>query len=111
MNTELPKCDKDGFLIDGTAWNKELAELLAAADGIVLTPLHWCVLNFLRKFYRDYSNTPSMRALVKELKSHAISLGVDEATINSATLTELFTSEPLKQASRIAGLPKPARCL
>ena len=111
MNDHKLTFDSEGFLSSPNLWSEQLALELARQDDIELTPLHWCVLHFLRKFYQDYRNTPPMRALVKELKANAIACGADVASISSVTLNELFPQGPLKQASKIAGLPKPARCL
>ena len=41
-------CDSRGFLIDSQVWNAEIAQALAAEEGIKLTPAHWEVLDFLR---------------------------------------------------------------
>ncbi|MDB2616641.1 TusE/DsrC/DsvC family sulfur relay protein, partial [Luminiphilus sp.] len=40
-------CDERGFLIDSHLWVAEIAEALAAKEGIHLTPAHWEVLNLL----------------------------------------------------------------
>ena len=43
-------CDERGFLIDSHLWVAEIAEALAAKEGIHLTPAHWEVLIYSGHF-------------------------------------------------------------
>lgn len=87
-------------------WNEELAEELAAREGILLTDEHWVVINFLRKFYFQYGITPMVRVLIRHMKEE---LGPDHASQDH--LYQLFPGGPAKQGSRIAGLPFPQGCI
>jgi len=87
-------------------WNETLAEELAAEENILLTADHWQVIKFLRKFYEDYKILPAMRVLVKEL---AKVMGAEKG--NSIYLQRLFPQGLLRQACKIAGLPKPSKCI
>jgi tRNA 2-thiouridine synthesizing protein E len=98
--------DKEGFLLDYTAWTEALADQLALAESITLTSEHWEVIKLLRGFYQEFDNSPAMRALVKYCK---IKLGPEKG--NSAYLLSLFPGSPAKIGSKIAGLPKPDNCL
>lgn len=98
--------DKHGYLADLTCWDEALAEAFAAAENIVLTPAHWEVVWFVREFYQEYQTSPAIRLLVRAM---AEKLGPDKG--NSKYLFLLFPEGPAKQATRIAGLPKPAKCL
>ena len=98
--------DKAGYLLDIQDWQPELAPLLAQQENIELTEAHWEVVNFVRDFYLEYETSPAMRALVKAM---AQKLGVEKG--NSSYLFKLFPLGPAKQATKIAGLPKPAKCL
>lgn len=102
---QLPVRDAEGYLLDQTLWTPELAVALSALEGITLTEHHWLILHFLREFYQDYQHTPPIRTLVKLLRQR-----FGETIGNSLTLQQLFPAGPAKQASRIAGLPKPTRC-
>ena len=97
----------DGFLVELTDWDPDVAQYLAAQDGITLSREHWAIIIFLRKYYLQHEKTPGIRALVKHLGS----ILDDETKSTSLYLHALFPKGPAKQASRIAGLPKPARCL
>jgi tRNA 2-thiouridine synthesizing protein E len=98
--------DKFGYLLNVTDWQPELAEKIAQLEGIELSPAHWEVVNFVRDFYLEFNTSPAVRALVKAM---ALKLGVDKG--NSRYLFRLFPDGPAKQATKIAGLPKPAKCL
>ncbi len=98
--------DKHGYLADLSLWNETLAAEFAQAENITMTAAHWEVVWFVRDFYQEYQTSPAIRLLVKAM---AEKLGADKG--NSKYLFLLFPEGPAKQATRIAGLPKPARCL
>ncbi|WP_163930997.1 TusE/DsrC/DsvC family sulfur relay protein [Paraferrimonas sp. SM1919] len=98
--------DKLGYLANVSDWQESLAPLLAQEEGIELTDAHWEVVNFVRDFYLEYKTSPAIRALVKAM---AQSLGPEKG--NSIYLFKLFPKGPAKQATKIAGLPKPKKCL
>lgn len=98
--------DKEGFLSNLNDWNREIAEQLAAAEGIELTDAHWQVIGLLREYYREFDSSPAMRALVKYVR---LQLGAEQG--KSSYLLSLFPGSPAKIGSKIAGLPKPDNCL
>ncbi|WP_018691801.1 TusE/DsrC/DsvC family sulfur relay protein [Algicola sagamiensis] len=98
--------DKEGYLINLEDWSVELAPLLAEEEKIQLTDNHWEVIHFVRNFYLEFKTSPAIRALVKAM---AQKLGEDKG--NSKYLYKLFPKGPAKQATKIAGLPKPAKCI
>lgn len=97
--------DNDGYLADLNQWNRDVAEQLAALEGITLTPAHWEVIDALRTFYQQYQLAPSQRPFVKHI---ANTLGAEKG--NSIYLMQLFPESPAKVAARIAGLPRPTNC-
>lgn len=106
INNQQLETDKQGYLLDYTLWSKELAPIIAQQENISLTEQHWEVINFVRNFYLEYNTSPAIRMLVKAM---AKALGEDKG--NSLYLYKLFPKGPAKQATKIAGLPKPARCI
>ena len=98
--------DVDGYLLDINQWNKDVAIAIAKLENIELTEAHWEVIDFVRDFYQEYNTSPAIRILVKAL---ALKLGTDKG--NSRYLQRLFPDGPAKQATKLAGLPKPAKCL
>ncbi len=100
------KTDQNGYLLDSSQWDHDLANILANIENIPLTDDHWEVIHFVRQFYDEFNTSPSIRPLVKYLKNE-----VDNEKFNSLYLQILFPDGPAKQATKIAGLPKPARCI
>ncbi|MBY6185419.1 TusE/DsrC/DsvC family sulfur relay protein [Marinobacter hydrocarbonoclasticus] len=98
--------DKQGYLLDASQWEPGMAPQLAEQEGIALTDAHWEVVNFVRDFYLEFNTSPAIRVLVKAIGQK---LGEDKG--NSKYLYKLFPKGPAKQATKIAGLPKPARCI
>lgn len=98
--------DKHGYLANLQDWNTAVAQALAVAEQITMTEAHWEVVHFVRQFYVEFQTSPAIRILVKAM---AQQLGPKKG--NSKYLFMLFPQGPAKQATRIAGLPKPAKCL
>ncbi|WP_191600764.1 TusE/DsrC/DsvC family sulfur relay protein [Marinomonas algicola] len=98
--------DKEGYLLDLSAWSTDVAEEIAQKEGIKLTDSHWEIIFLLRDFYEEYELSPAMRPLVKAV---AKKLGADKG--KSLYLMKLFPGSPPKLAAKIAGLPKPANCI
>ena len=98
--------DPQGFLINLEDWNEEVAVTIANEEGIELNDDHWEVIWLLREFYAEYELSPANRILVKAVKEE-----LGESKGNSIYLMQLFPGSPAKQASKIAGLPKPLNCL
>ncbi|MXP49557.1 TusE/DsrC/DsvC family sulfur relay protein [Pantoea sp. Eser] len=96
----------EGYLKHRDDWSEALASHIADQEGIVMTEAHWEVVNFVRAFYLEYNTSPAVRMLVK-----AMAQKYGEEKGNSRYLFRLFPEGPAKQATKIAGLPKPAKCL
>ncbi len=106
FNKQTIETDKQGYLLDFQLWHEDLAQVMADNDGFVLTEAHWEVINFVRQFYLTYNTSPAIRALTKAMKAE-----FGEAKASSRYLYKLFPEGPAKQATKYAGLPKPARCI
>lgn len=98
--------DAQGYLKNIDDWSSELVPLLAQEEGIELTEAHWEVVNFVREFYLEFNTSPAIRMLVKAM---AKKYGEDKG--NSRYLYKLFPKGPAKQATKLAGLPKPVKCI
>lgn len=98
--------DAQGYLKSTADWSEALATLLAEEEAIELTEAHWEVVRFVRAFYLEFNTSPAVRMLVK-----AMAQKYGEEKGNSRYLFRLFPKGPAKQATKIAGLPKPAKCL
>jgi TusE/DsrC/DsvC family sulfur relay protein len=92
--------DAEGFLTDPTQWNEQIAESIAAENGIPeLTDRHWLVVRFMRDRYLQTGTAPSIRSLGKE------------SGVPIKELYELFPKGPAKLAAKVGGIPKPKGCI
>ncbi len=98
--------DSEGYLKETTQWNEAMAEVIARQEGIILAVEHWEVVRFVREFYLEFNTSPAIRMLVKAM---ANKFGEEKG--NSRYLYRLFPKGPAKQATKIAGLPKPVKCI
>jgi tRNA 2-thiouridine synthesizing protein E len=92
--------DAEGFLTDPAQWNEQIAEAIAAQNGIPeLTERHWLVVGFMRDRYLQTGTAPSIRSLGKE------------SGVPIKELYQLFPKGPAKLAAKIGGIPKPKGCI
>jgi tRNA 2-thiouridine synthesizing protein E len=91
--------DDDGYLLEPD-FSEEIVNIIAAAEGVELTPRHWEVVSFMRDQYKEHGHTPNFRNMLK---------GVNEfwPEADSKALYDLFPTGPAKQAAKVAGLPQP----
>jgi dissimilatory sulfite reductase related protein len=100
MATIPVQVDAEGFLTDPAQWSEEIAETIAAENGIPeLTDRHWLVVRFMRERYLATGTAPSIRSLGKE------------SGVPVKELYELFPKGPAKLAAKIGGIPKPKGCI
>ena len=91
---------EDGFMLDHTEWDEDVARRLAQEEGIEeLTPRHWDVIRYMRQEFKEKGEGPSIRKLK------------NSGGIPTRELYELFPGGPAKKAARIAGIPKPHGCI
>ncbi|WP_434360146.1 TusE/DsrC/DsvC family sulfur relay protein [Parasalinivibrio latis] len=98
--------DSQGYLKDIHDWDETLVPVLAEQEGIELTDAHWEVIHFVREFYQEFNTSPAIRMLVKAMGQK---YGPDKGS--SRYLYKLFPKGPAKQATKLAGLPKPVKCI
>lgn len=92
--------DQEGFMIDPTLWNEDVASAIAREEGIdICTEQHWSVVNFIRDHWKEHDLAPTVRMICKE------------CGVSVREIYRLFTSGPARGACRVAGLPKPDGCV
>lgn len=90
--------NEEGYFTNPTQWTKEIAVEIAKEEGVILTGQHFAIMEFLRN--RFNSGEPlSIRSI-----NHS-------GVIDVKTFYQLFPGAPLKKATKIAGIPKPASCV
>lgn len=90
---------KEGHLADPSVWTRDLAETIAAAEGVSLDAEKWKVIEFARADFEAHGASPNVRR---------ITMGTGLAT---RELYALFPSAPGRTVAKIAGIPKPAGCI
>ncbi len=93
--------DPHGYMAELGDWSESHAEETAREEHIELTPGHWEVVNFLRNDYSQHGPAENARAVLNRLTEEYQDQG------GSKYLYTLFPQGPVRQASRIAGLPVP----
>ncbi len=92
-------CNEQGYMTNLDQWNREVATAIASEEEVELaTEKHWEVIDYLQEQHRQ--ETPlTIRRVGKS------------GVVSIKEFYELFPGGPLKKASRIAGIPKPASCI
>jgi len=90
--------NEEGYFTDPSQWTKEIAKELAKEEGIELTDQHFTVLEMLRQ-KNEAGEALSIRGINKS------------GVVDVKTFYQLFPGAPLKKATKIAGIPKPASCV
>jgi len=45
--------DEEGYLVDLSQWDEEIAQKLAESEGLEMTSDRWEIVNFLREYYQE----------------------------------------------------------
>ncbi len=90
--------NEEGYFTDPSQWTREIAKEIASEEGIELTYQHFEVLEMLRQ-KNDAGEALSIRGINKS------------GVVDVKTFYQLFPGAPLKKATKIAGIPKPASCV
>ena len=61
--------DSDGFLLDPSDWNHEIAAMFAKEFNVVLTDEHWDVIKYIRNYFDTHQKVPELRELLKNLEN------------------------------------------
>ncbi len=88
----------EGYLLDYKQWTREWAVEIANTYGLGLTDKHWEVLTWLRQ---------------KQAENVALSIRKvgNSGIVDIKQFYQLFPGGPLKISSKLAGIPKPVRCI
>jgi TusE/DsrC/DsvC family sulfur relay protein len=90
--------NEEGYLTDFKQWNEGVAKALAEEEHILLTPRHWEVIEYLQGQHKKHEAL-SIRRIGKS------------GVIDIKEFYQIFPKAPLKTATKIAGIPKPASCI
>ncbi len=106
LDSLMPARDNERYLLEPSDWNRALAPLLAAEDGLTLSSAHWQVIEFIRAWYADTESVPEARRVIQ----HLTEADGDKRAAKQA-LYDLFPHGYGQQACRIAGMRKPLKLM
>ena len=58
VNGKPYETDEEGYLVNLADWNEDVANDIAKTENVEMSPNHWEVVNFLRKYYDEYQIAP-----------------------------------------------------
>jgi tRNA 2-thiouridine synthesizing protein E len=90
--------NEEGYFTNHSQWNRDIAAEIAKEEGINLSDQHYAIIEFLRNRYNS-GDALSIRSINYS------------KIIDVKTFYQLFPGAPLKKATKIAGIPKPASCI
>ncbi len=90
--------NEEGYFSNPSQWNKEIAKEIAKEEGVELTDKHFEVLEYLRNKFES-GDALSIRGINKS------------GVVDVKTFYQMFPGAPMKKATKIAGIPKPASCV
>jgi len=90
--------NEEGYLTNFSQWETAVGEAIATESNINLTPRHWEVINYLQSEFKNESPL-TIRKIGKS------------GVVDIKEFYALFPNAPLKTATKIAGVPKPASCI
>lgn len=90
--------DAQGYLTNLDEWDRTVAEMIAQEEEIQLIEEHWPVLEYLQDQHRQ-----DIPLTIRKVGKSGV--------VDIKGFYALFPGGPLKKASRIAGIPKPASCI
>ncbi len=98
--------DDEGYLLDPTMWDNQVAEQLADQLSLEMNEDRWQIVNIVREHYETTSCVPELRTVLKRLKEQS---GKDKATRKHVYY--LFPYGYGQMACKIAGMRKPLKVL
>ena len=90
--------NEEGFMINFSEWDCEVCKELAKENEIDLSDRHWDLINYIQNEHKNQAPL-SIRKIGKS------------GVVDIKELYQLFPNAPLKTATKIAGVPKPASCI
>lgn len=96
----MPALDAEGYLVEPTEWNEEVAVELARRIDIALGDDHWDVIRVMRSLYEEHQVAPDARHIIKHLDVRYPGQG-------RKRLFELFPYGYVGQACKVAGMKRP----
>ena len=106
VNDKTIDLDREGYLLDPSDWNHDVAQAIAVKEDIEMTDDVWEVVNFVREHFEWNQCIPEHRRLLQELRKRH---GKEKAT--RKYVYAMFPYGYGQQACKIAGMRVPLKLL
>lgn len=90
--------NEEGFMTNFSQWDEHVGTELAREANIELTPKHWELIKYLQEQYKN-----EVPLTIRKVGASGI--------VDIKGFYTLFPLAPLKTATKVAGIPKPASCI
>ncbi|MDH5711052.1 MAG: TusE/DsrC/DsvC family sulfur relay protein [Gammaproteobacteria bacterium] len=102
MALESVERTANGYLVNASDWNEEIAAELFAEEGIEPTEKHWDVVRYVRE-QTLAGDEPNERGIMKAMGK------LWGEKVSSKDMYEMFPLMPSKQGLKIGGCPQSTR--
>lgn len=106
VNGQVLATDEEGFLLDPSEWNTDVAAVIAQQEGLPLDDQRWGIVCYIRDYFERNQSVPEARTLLKNLKQTR-----GESCATRRYLYQLFPYGYGQQACKIAGMCKPRKLM
>jgi tRNA 2-thiouridine synthesizing protein E len=106
INNKTIDIDREGYLLDPSDWNEEVARAIAEKESIELTADVWEVVQFVREHFEMNQCIPEHRRLLQELRRRH-----GKAKATRKYVYDMFPYGYGQQACKIAGMRVPLKIL
>jgi len=106
VNDKTIDIDHEGYLLDPSDWNKDVARVIAEKEKIELTDDVWEVVQFVREQFEVSQCIPEHRRLLQELRRRH-----GKAKATRKYIYNMFPYGYGQQACKIAGMRVPLKIL
>ena len=89
---------EEGYMTNPSQWTKEIGAEIAKEEGVELTEKHFKLIEFIRNKVAAGEGL-TIRGIGKS------------GIVDAKEFYQLFPGAPLKKATKISGVPKPASCI
>ena len=90
--------NEEGYLEHFDQWDRQIGIAIAEEEGIAMTDRHWEIISYLQNEFQK-----GEALSIRKIKNSDV--------VSIKEFYDLFPGGPLKKATKIAGIPKPASCV
>lgn len=106
VDDKIIDIDREGYLLDPSDWNRNVARVIADKENIELTDDVWEVVQFVREQFEVNQCIPEHRRLLQELRRRH-----GKAKATRKYVYDMFPYGYGQQACKIAGMRVPLKIL